>query len=129
MSAWMFSEKQINYLVTYAAKYDVGYYNYEESFRYSAEKDPQHFVNVLTKANCDSLIARYGKREGYVTYKYHPTKILEPLQILKNCNCFDYQACEVTEYEKTLAALVINNIRAAAIRNLPGYEEASWGDD
>jgi len=129
MSAWMFSEKQINYLVSYAVDYDVSFYDDEFQGHIQAIDNPQYFVDVLTKANCDSLIARYGTNEKQLKYKFQHTKILAPIEILKNCNCFDYQACEVNRYRYTPAYRMINDIRGAAIRNLPGYDKASWGGE
>ena len=55
---------------------------------------------------------------------YH--RVLTPIQVIKACNCFDYQACEVENYEETEAAKIIEAIRAAAIERLQGMEEAEW---
>ena len=47
--------------------------------------------------------------------------------VIKGCNCFDYQACETDDYAQSTACQLIEQIRAAAIRALPGYEDAPWG--
>ncbi len=47
--------------------------------------------------------------------------------ILKMCNCLEYQSCETEDYRNTLAFDILDKIRAAAIENLPGYDEAPWG--
>jgi hypothetical protein len=49
---------------------------------------------------------------------------LKAIDIIKMCGCFDYQACEVDNYEETIAANQVNRIRRDAIQHLHGYEEA-----
>jgi len=49
--------------------------------------------------------------------------------IIKNCDCFDYQACETDDYPTTIAHRIIEAIRAEAIRCLPDYDAAPWGID
>lgn len=51
---------------------------------------------------------------------------LSPLAILAMCQCYEYQACEATDYDRSPAALQIGWIRSAAIRALPGYDDISW---
>lgn len=49
--------------------------------------------------------------------------------IIKNCDCFDYQACETDDYDQSIAHRIIEAIRSAATRALPDYEDAPWGID
>lgn len=48
-------------------------------------------------------------------------------QIFKTCDHYEYQSCECPDYFTTPAAQVIDVIRRAAIRRLPGYNLAKWG--
>jgi hypothetical protein len=49
---------------------------------------------------------------------------LTPMEVLKGCNCFDYQACETGDYESSIACVIIDAIRKRAILCLPGYNNA-----
>ena len=51
---------------------------------------------------------------------------LKPVDILKMCDCLEYQSCESDDWEQTLAFRLLNHIRRAAIRSLAGYEKAPW---
>lgn len=51
---------------------------------------------------------------------------LKPVDILKMCDCLEYQSCETDDYRKTLGFKLLNKIRSAAICDLPGYEDAPW---
>lgn len=51
---------------------------------------------------------------------------LQPVEILKMCDCTEYQSCETDDWRETVAYRLLNAIRRAAIRALPGYEDAPW---
>lgn len=51
---------------------------------------------------------------------------LAPVAILKMCDCLEYQSCETPDYRESVAWNLLGAIRKAAIRELPGYEEAPW---
>jgi len=51
---------------------------------------------------------------------------LKPVQLLKMCDCLEYQSCETDDYRETVAFRLLNAIRRAGIRALAGYEEAPW---
>lgn len=53
-------------------------------------------------------------------------RAISPVQALKACECFDYQACEVEGYDRSKAANLIRCIRGLAIAALPGYADAEW---
>jgi hypothetical protein len=54
------------------------------------------------------------------------TPRLNPVSILKLCDCLEYQSCETEDYNETVAYRLLNVIRRAAIRILPGYDDAKW---
>ena len=49
-----------------------------------------------------------------------------PVQILKMCDCLEYQSCETDDYRESIACELLEAIRRAAIRALAGYEDAPW---
>jgi hypothetical protein len=100
--------------------------------------DADYTFEVLLKENQRSLGARYGADKAGIAdwhgdvvplYRYtaQPMKIRKPVEIIKLCNCYDYQACETDDYYESVAAKWIDGLRHHAISNLPGYEEAPWG--
>lgn len=55
--------------------------------------------------------------------------VLEPVAILKMCDGLEYQSCETEDWKETVAYRLLQAIRRAAIRALPGYEAAPWDYD
>lgn len=51
---------------------------------------------------------------------------LEPVAILKMADGLEYQSCETEDWPQTVAYGLLQAIRRAAIRALPGYEKAPW---
>lgn len=132
MSAFMCSDLHINTLVAWAASFHnirVSYY-WQGKHHYFRDA-PDKVAAILATANRESVYERYRKEvEGAPIphhYKAPPLPLPDPVVILKLCECFDYQACEVDGYERTIAATIINAIRHRAIQALPGYEAAPWG--
>ena|SRR3990167_151627 len=66
--------------------------------------------------------------ESYV-YDEHSTQYLtfDPVQVIKACNCFAYQACEHPDWKESEAKVFIDTLIHYAISELPGYETAVWG--
>jgi hypothetical protein len=84
-------------------------------------------ANILYRANVDSVNYRYREHEPIFNFKYKTAGVYaKPIEIIKACDCFDYQACEVPNYDETPAAKLIDSIRREAIRCLPGYDGAAW---
>lgn len=73
----------------------------------------------LTRAEMLTLADKYAQR-------YFFGHQFTAVEILKLCDCYDYQASELADYETSLAARQITWIRAAVIRQLPGYDTAAW---
>lgn len=69
---------------------------------------PDHLV--VTGADCCGL-ARYT---------------LPSVSILKMCDCLEYQSCETEDWDKSVAYSIVRAIRKAAVRALPGYDDAPW---
>lgn len=83
---------------------------------------------MLVNANYISVNHRYSEDDApdhpYTFKRYE--KRLTPVQVVKACDCFDYQSCEVDNYESTEAFKLIRHIRWTAIAKLPGYDAADW---
>lgn len=90
------------------------------------------YANELLRANERSLRARYGDEgeDPPITVSQRDMlavrRALSPVQILKLCDCCEYQSCETSDWESSLACALLDAIRRAAIRQLPGYGDADW---
>jgi hypothetical protein len=50
-----------------------------------------------------------------------------PVHILVSVQCYEYQACECSDFAASEVARLVDAIRRHAIRRLPGYGLANWG--
>lgn len=127
MSAYLVSADHLNALATFAKIHDT-YINHW-NVHLKGSTNTAEIADILRRANVDSLKARYGHgedTEGYSFTEYRNKAALTPLAILKACICFDYQACEIPNYETTLAAQITASIVNSAVRELPGYDAQHW---
>ena len=159
MSAFQVTNEHVSALVDFAAAHDVAvtlnpaYGSQREAYwqavaylvgeeqggafgtyrKVEAKWHGEDLGRYLTLANAQSISARYGREaEGDAAPEYSHVphqRLLTPVEALKACDCYDYQACEVPRYLDTLAAKIIDAIRGEATRSLPGYDEAPWGID
>ena len=149
MSAFIVDPRLIDYLIAFAAKSRSSFYIHLGNERkFSPGPDSDAIGQILVNANRASVRARYGddaremlgEEEPYV-YRHvwsMPGCVVDPdptrrpgdlacvVQALKFCDCFDYQACEVSDYRDTDAAKIVDQIRHWAIGALPGYSDAMW---
>lgn len=118
MSAFIVEDVHIDALVTYA----IGGGPYRVT-----EDDPNKIGQMLVNQNCLSVNYRYGERSTPPQYRFRPyLKPLAPVAIIKLSQCYDYQACETDDYDRTEAARLMDAIRSKAIAALPGYDSAPW---
>lgn len=110
----------------------------------SHKNDAANCARELAMANIASVAARYpndesGNRPGpcgmtddsYIQtcgdiamfYAMHPTP-LKPVDIIKMCGCYEYQACEAPNWSDSDACRQAQWIVNKAHRLLPGWEDA-----
>lgn len=95
----------------------------------------------LAEENINSIAHRYPDmnskesdefldmpREDYISAcaKAPHNCLDDPIKILKLIDSLNYQSCEHPGWESSAAYEILNTLRAAAIRELPGYDEAEW---
>ena len=124
MSAYLVSDEHLNYLVSFASDQRVTWW--DGKTRPGIYGQEQSVFNKLFRANVESVNARYKENTPPMPSRFRYRSDATPIQVLKACSCFDYQACEVDDYDQTEAATIVDAIRRAAIRSLQGYEEAAW---
>lgn len=128
---------------------DPRYLNYQtksKKIEELAERN-DYPVNVLAQAYADIL---YGENIRSVQCRYEncqtvndlpgliekPERVIipftricpvvDPVWILSMCVGLDYQSCETDDWRETDAYKLIRSIKEAAIRELPGYDNAPW---
>lgn len=93
------------------------------------ERSVLHRYPDCTEADMPGTIGEeaitYKFRQWQNVFKMNYTQLC--VTIIKQCDCFDYQACENDDYEDSIAAQIIRHIRGRAVRGLPGYDDAPWG--
>ncbi|UCC72041.1 MAG: hypothetical protein JSV86_16985 [Gemmatimonadota bacterium] len=122
MSAFLCSDRVIQLIALWATRKFPGRFDYR-----AADKA----AGALHAANCASLTDRYGMTSfdpaPRVTASDMMALKFEPACVLKQIDCYEYQTMDWSSYEGSEAARFVRAARAAAIRALPGYEEAPWG--
>ena len=125
MSAFVVPDAHINALVTFGSKHDARFIH--NRVRRAIKGNEAEIASLLYIANVESVNHRYREDGVSVGFKFRPDRRdRTAVQILAACACFDYQACEVDHYEETIGAAIIQAIRGAACRRVPGYESAGW---
>ena len=98
------------------------------------------YADTLYRENVRSVRHRYPESgrdnlpgpigdPGFIAIKARDTAHrfpVSPVDVLKMCDCLEYQSCETGDWNDTLACKLLGSIRKAAIRQLPGYDDAPW---
>ena len=111
-------------------------------------QSPDALAWELYQANTHAFNERYEGRyasevEAWPGFELVPA--LDPIAIVKACDCLDYQACDWTAWRESHPGQVLEGIRAAALvavtglgsrlfnlaikegaYELPGYDAAAW---
>lgn len=127
MSAFILNDYHLGAMVQFAVLHRVNVYHKGTWYYIQNHGTPDLLLTVLHRQNVRSVDSRYNEKNDVDDLKFKPIAwSFSAVQIIKACNCYDYQACETEDYHDTLAFAVSDAIRAAAGRKLPGYEDAGW---
>lgn len=145
MSAFMVSESHIAYLLEAATHPRI--LRGSSALRWRPFADPslgtarelypsgdramwEQAGSMLWAENWRSVCYRYpdttSGRAPLFGWKPRRLPPVEPVQVLKACACFEYQACETPDWEESEAFRFIDSLRRHAIAALDGYEDAAW---
>lgn len=137
MSAYIVQPEHIGALAAYAANKSAVYDWRDSNPLFTCKNIARH----LARANIASIEARYGKGEAddfcggpsaeFVSeceqwaekYYFQPPG-LNALDYWNMAGCLDYQACEVPDWNDSLACRQLNWIKSSAVRSLPGFDES-----
>lgn len=133
MSAYMVSDKHISAMLaaanpSYWAKNHGRFMHYHGQWK---EYDSnQALGQILASQNRRSVNHRYAEGEPIPEFQFEGSiPAPEPVQLIKLCDCYEYQSCETDDWNKTEAHAISQALRECAIRSLPGYDEAAWDYD
>lgn len=143
MSAYVCSDAQFKALAIFAVRKTHGSLNVDPRYVDGAqdvagqceEVIATRYAALLLAENIRSVRHRYADELGdYNEIRINTSDILgarsiTSVVILKLCDNLSYQSCESDDWETTKAHALLSQIKDAAIRLLPGYEEAPWGID
>lgn len=84
---------------------------------------------TLYAANVASVNHRYSENtsEELPGAEFERVLFVSPMWIVKACDCVQYQSCERADYYSSEAWEILEQIKRAAVRALPGYDDAPWG--
>lgn len=149
MSAYVVDRDHVRYLVTAATSRRLHpghsglclrwrHNGTWEELHYSTPKREAEVGQMLWDECIASVLHRYsdcdrsempgpiGEDFAYSTHKpWHAS--IDPVQVLKACDCYEYQSCEHPGWPESSASAFIESLRTAAWQALPGYEDANWG--
>ena len=129
MSAFVVSDKHINFLLNFANKHHYDQRVPQENLSFKVTDHLQKMAEILLAENYKSVNYRYndGAEPHEIEFNFVWDKsLLEPVQILKACDCYDSQSCETDDYCESVAHKIIAMIRKMAVESLPGYDNAKW---
>lgn len=140
MSVYLIEEQTFGILAKFAIDNDCTKYG----DLYGSNLDTSEKVlSELVGANLKSLATRYPdtKADPALDFAGVEDKIflrrciveatrdwhVNPFEILKSCDCLDYQSCEFDEWPQSTSYKILAAIRSSAYKKLDGYENAQWG--
>lgn len=126
MSAFVVSDKHINTLLTWG-NHCIQSIAWEDKKYYFDNTDSlQKMAEIMLTENYRSVNYRYLEQEEPHKIEFHFEPDATPIQIVKACECYDYQCCETDDWKETFAHKINEWIKESAIQRLPGYEQAKW---
>jgi hypothetical protein len=146
MSAYICSIEQFKILAIYAASFSDGSYRVRPDYHVSNPNGvwttttlASVYADRLYQENIRSVRCRYPDDKWddlpgptvkplrcVVSAKDVKLPRVSAVQILKFANCINYQSCETEDWATTQAYKLLQDIKEAAIREVPGYAEAAW---
>lgn len=132
MSSYIVPDHHLNTLITWANRQGQGpraVTYYWQGKRRNFTDDIERCASVLYAENVRSVNARYQDdtpAHGFV-FRFVRVEHLRPVDIIKACHGYAYQACDTNDWEQSEAFAMVQAIEQAAIRALPGYDDSpAW---
>ena len=125
MSAFIVSDYHINALVTYGINRKAQLYT-KDGWEYFNEDTAWALASRMYRANVCSVNRRYGERTRTTGFRFQRVDVsgLTAADIVKACDCLEYQSCEVKTWERSRARKTLQAIRERAIDALTAGSQA-----
>ena len=128
MSAFVVSDKHINTMLSFGSRHiDRISLPDGQILSFKDANDLQIMAEIMLKENYRSVNYRSRENEGSHQIKFEFEYKYTPIQIVKACQCFDYQCCETDDWKESNAYRINSWLMSSAISELPGYDQAEWG--
>lgn len=127
MSAFIVSDKLLNVILTMAVIKKASYYWEGNIGRVDISRaNASEIGQKLLDENFRSVNYRYRENDKAARFEYRAVRSDEysAVDVLKAIDCLDYQSCETDNWSKSEAWAILDGIKNAMIRSLPGYEES-----
>lgn len=123
MSAYLCDNDTFDMLASAACQWNVTAYIGEQQL--VGRTDAAVMGSILQAENVRSVNYRYNEQDT-PTYSFRRVDYshFTAVEVLAAIACVRYQSCECPDYSASAGAAVLNAIERAAIRALPGYEDA-----
>lgn len=137
MSAFVVSHKHINTLLSWANRNQVSIVPLIDGgdiqrIEWAQIEHLQRAAEILLTENVRSVSELYKDSPSVIIsgdlpidFKFE-TAHLEPVAIVKACQCYEYQADSAPGYRDGNAARIVLFIQSKAIQLLLGYKQADW---
>lgn len=125
MSAFIVNDYHINALVSYGIAHKAQLYT-KDGWEYFNEDTAWALASRLYRANVCSVNRRYGERTRTTGFRFQSVDVsgLTAADIVKACDCLEYQSCEVGTWERSRARKTLQAIREEAVRALAAGSQA-----
>jgi len=147
MSSYLVEKNHLDFLVNAARDWGICWLSGDE-WKTIGQPDksgntmtPDVVGEILRRGNMRGVSERYngeapedllGPIDGSTLGTYRFTPAVYPdrghaIAVVKACHCLAYQSCDAEDYDTSEACALLKSIESAAVRKLPGYEDAEWG--
>ena len=129
MSCILVNDYHLDALVTWGAARGVSWYRPSAQRHIDIRGNEAEAAELLHAANAAAFRERYPHAaDPILPHRYRARAVawLPAVQIVKACDCLAYQSDSWIDWPGSEAFRVLDAIRDAAIRALPGYDAAAW---
>ena len=117
MSAFIVNDTHLSAIVRYACRNNIGRVPGQE----------QETIDLLHAENVKSVNYRYKENTPLTGTVYNAFATeLTPIEVIKACQCLDYQSYEHPGWGESAACRLLKAIQHHAITNIQGYDAAAW---
>ena len=127
MSAFIVNDYHINALVSFGVQHKASFYTKNVGREYFNVVTAQVLAALLYRANVCSVNYRYRERTRTTGFKFQQVDVrhLTPADIIRACDCLNYQSCEVKTWDNSRARRALQAIREEAIYQL-SHSSNTW---